>query len=230
MSWGEVIDMKLKRFLPVLLALLAVICSAAAFAYSRERTPEHALGELAAGIEARDYERVARYADLQAIATASYDESTIILCHDIERLSRMYPQDWFFRHDTAFMTKYMADRRDSDLALIQSSIRLLLTGETPITRQEGEARWIADETAKFLQEYDAQVAKVETEGNSAIATIAIKGHDSAYGKLAPELTLKVALEEQADGRWKAVRVSNVKELFYPVVDGIENYWTMQGWQ
>ena len=218
-----------KKILVVALVLVAAVCTAA-LAYSRERTPEYALGEIARGIESRDYERVARYADLQAIVTASYDESTIILCHDIERLSRMYPQDWFFRHDTAFMTKYMADRRDSDLALIQSSIRLLLTGETPITRQEGEARWIADETAKFLQEYDAQVAKVETEGGSAIATIAIKGHDSAYGKLAPELTLKVALEEQADGHWKAVRVSNVKELFYPVVDGIENYWTMQGWQ
>ena len=74
------------------------------------------------------------------------------------------------------------------------------------------------------------MVKVETEGQEAVATIAIKGHDSAYGRLAPQLTLKVALEEQADGRWKAVRVSNVKELFYPVVDGIENYWAMQGWQ
>ncbi|WP_029541379.1 hypothetical protein [Selenomonas sp. AB3002] len=55
-------------------------------------------------------------------------------------------------------------------------------------------------------------------------------HDSDYGRLCPELTLKVALEQQGDGRWKAVRVSNVKELFYPVVDGIENYWTLQGWQ
>ena len=211
------------------LTLVAVLCTAA-FAYSRERTPEYALGEIAAGIGARDYEKVSRYADLQSIAMGSYDESTAILCRDIEKLSRMYPQDWFFRHDTAFMTKYIADRREDDLALIQDIMKFYLTGNTPITRHEGEARWIADETAKFLQEYDAEVVKVETEGKNAVATIAIKGHDSDYGRLAPKLTLKVALEEQEDGRWKVVRVSNVKELFYPVVDGIENYWTMQGWQ
>ena len=219
-----------KKMLFLAVALLIAVCGAVAYAYEREHTPEYALEQISRGIRDRDAAAVEGYADVSAIVSVSYDESTAMLCRDIEKLSRMYPQDWFFRHDTAFMTKYMADRRESDLALIQSSIKLLLTGETPITRQEGEARWIADETAKFLQEYDAQVTKVETEGNSAIATIAIKGHDSAYGKLAPELTLKVALEEQADGHWKAVRVSNVKELFYPVVDGIENYWTMMGWQ
>lgn len=221
--------MRSRKTILLAVFLLLAVCTAA-FAYGRERTPEYALGEIVAGIEARDYEKVTRYADLQSIVTGSYDESAAILCRDIEKLSRMYPQDWFFRHDTAFMTKYMANRREDDLKLILDTMKFYLTGNTPITKQEGEARWIADETAKFLQEYDAEVVKVETEGETAIATIAIKGHDSDYGRLAPKLTLKVTLEEQKDGRWKAVRVSNVKELFYPVVDGIENYWTLQGWQ
>ncbi len=218
-----------KKIMFLALLVLVAVCTAA-FAYSRERTPEHALSEIAQGIASRDYERVSRYADLQSVVTASYDESTAILCQDIERLSRMYPQDWFFRHDTAFMTRYIADRREDDLTLIMDTMKFFLTGDTPVTRQEGEARWIADETAKFLQEYDAEVVKVEEEAGSAVVTIALKGHDTPYGQLAPKLTLKVALEEQQDGRWKVVRVSNVKELFYPVVDGIENYWTMQGWQ
>ena len=221
--------MRSRKTILLAVFLLLAVCTAA-FAYGRERTPEYALVEIAAGIEARDYEKVTRYADLQSIVTGSYDESATILCRDIEKLSRMYPQDWFFRHDTAFMTKYMANRREDDLKLILDTMKFYLTGNTPITKQEGEARWIADETAKFLQEYDAEVVKVETEGETAIATIAIKGHDSDYGRLAPKLTLKVTLEEQKDGRWKAVRVSNVKDLFYPVVDGIENYWTLQGWQ
>ena len=217
----------------IMLAVLALVIAfgAAAFAFSRERTPEYALGQIASGIEDRDYEKVAAYADLPALASAAYDESTAILCRDIEKLSRMYPQDWFFRHDTAFMARYIADRRQDDLALIQRAMELYLDPSiTPVSRSDGEARWIADETTKFLQEYDAQVMKVEEDGKEAVATIAITGHDSAYGHLAPQLTLKVALEQQEDGRWKAVRVSNVKELFYPVVDGIENYWTMQGWQ
>ena len=221
--------MRSKKMLLLSLSLiLAVVLGTVAYAH--ERTPEYALSEIAQGIASRDYEKVSRYADLQSVVTASYDESTVILCQDIERLSRMYPQDWFFRHDTAFMTKYMAERREADLALILDTMKFFLTGDTPITRQEGEARWIADETAKFLQEYDAEVVKVEEEGGSAVAVIAIKGHDTPYGQLAPKLTLKAALEEQQDGRWKVVRVSNVKELFYPVVDGIENYWTMMGWQ
>ena len=222
--------MIMKKVMMIVLLLLVAIGGAAVFAYSREHTPEYALGEIAYGIQSRDYEKVSRYADLQTLATLSYDESTAILCREVEKLSRMYPQDWFFRHDTAFMTKYIADRREDDITLIQEIMKFYLTGNTPITKQEGEARWIADETAKFLQEYDAEVVKVETEGETAIATISIKGHDSDYGRLAPKLTLKVALEEQQDGHWKVIRVSNVKELFYPVVDGIENYWTMQGWQ
>lgn len=222
--------MRAKKGIIAVLVLVALFCTAAVYAYSRERTPEYALGEIAQGIQSRDYDRVARHADLSALVRAAYDESTAILCQDVEKLSRMYPQDWFFRHDTAFMTKYMADRREADLKLIMDAVKFCLTGETPVTRQEGEARWIADETAKFLQEYDAEVVKVEEEGGSAVATIAIKGHDTPYGQLAPKLTLKAALEQQSDGRWKVVRVSNVKELFYPVVDGIENYWTLQGWQ
>ncbi|WP_029541388.1 hypothetical protein [Selenomonas sp. AB3002] len=221
--------MRSRRTIFLAVVLIVAVCTAA-LAYGRERTPEYALSEIAQGIASLDYEKVSRYADLQSVVTASYDESTAILCQDIERLSRMYPQDWFFRHDTAFMTEYMAERRDADLALILDTMKFFLTGDTPITRQEGEARWIADETAKFLQEYDAEVVKVEETDGSAVATIAIKGHDTPYGQLAPKLTLKVAMEEQQDGRWKVVRVSNVKELFYPVVDGIENYWTMQGWQ
>ena len=211
-------------------ALILALCTAA-FAYARERSPEHALAEIAQGIQARDYDRVAEYVDLPALVSAAYDESTTILCRDIEKLSRMYPQDWFFRHDTAFMTAYIDDRREADKAFALRAMEMYLNPEArPLTKTDGEARWIADETQKFLEEYDAQVVKVEEEGGSAVATIALKGHDTPYGRLAPELTLKAALEQQADGRWKVVRVSNVKELFYPVVDGIENYWTMQGWQ
>lgn len=223
-------SVKPKKLLLLCLAFLIAVGGAVAFAYEQKRSPEYALERIACGIRDRDYEEVKLYADLPAIASSAYDESTAILCREMERLSRMYPQDWFFRHDTSFMTQYIADRREDDLELIQASMRLYLTGDTPVSRQEGEARWIADETAKFLEEYDAAVTKVETDGDTANATIAIKGHDSAYGKLAPELTLKVSLEVQEDGHWKVVRISNVKELFYPVVDGIENYWTMQGWQ
>ena len=222
--------MKLSKVM-VLVLLLAAVCSAVVFAYARERSPEYALAEIAQGIQARDYDKVAEYVDLPALVSAAYDESTAILCRDIEKLSRMYPQDWFFRHDTAFMTAYIEERREADKAFALRAMEMYLDREArPLTRTDGEARWIADETQKFLEDYDAQVVKVEEEGGSAVATIALKGHDTPYGRLAPELTLKAALEQQSDGRWKVVRVNNVKELFYPVVDGIENYWTMQGWQ
>ena len=215
----------------LLLVVLAVVCTAAAFAYGRERTPEYALGEIAAGIQGRDYDKVTAYADLPALTSSAYDESTAILCQEIEKLSRMYPQDWFFRHDTAFMTAYIQERREADKALALRAMEMYLHTEArPVTKADGESKWIADETAKFLEEYDAEVKKVEKDGETATATIAIKGHDSDYGRLCSPLTLKVTLEQQKDGHWKAVRVSNVKELFYPVVDGIENYWTMQGWQ
>lgn len=222
--------MNLKKIAMVVLACLLITAGVMGFAYESERTPEYALQQAAEGISRRDYAKVARYVDLEGLVTQSYDESTAILSRDVAKLNKQYPQDWFFYHDTAFMEKYIAERRSEDIALILRTIQLYLDPEMqPVSRADGQAKWISDEACKFHEEYEVEFGKVQKDGKRAIASFAVIGHDSDYGRLAPRLEMQVELSEQPDGHWRVERVANVQELFAPVLKGIEDYWDMQGW-
>lgn len=222
--------MYLKKIAMAVLACLLVAVGVMGFAYESERTPEYALQQVAEGIGQRDYTKVARYANLNRLITESYDESTAILSRDVAELNKQYPQDWFFYHDTAFMEKYIAERRSDDIALILRTIQLYLDPELqPVSRTDGQAKWISDEACKFHEEYEVEFGKVEKHGRQAVASLTIIGHDSDYGRLAPRLDLQVELSEQPDGHWRVERVANVPELFAPVLKGIEDYWDLQGW-
>ncbi len=224
----------MKKICLLSLALLLLIGAAAGYCYTSERTPEYAINQLGAGIAAHDYDRVARYADLDNIIITAYDESTSLMAQRIEHLHELYPDDWFFRHDTAFMTKYIADRRTADIDLAGRSIEMYLKPDlTPVTRVDGQAHWLANEAEKFTQNYTASLQSVDKQGSdasTATAVIAIKGNDSDYGRLVPELTLRLTLMQQPDGHWRVTHIANVDEMFYPVLKGIEDYWTLQGWQ
>ena len=94
-----------------------------------------------------------------------------------------------------------AGRRDSDLALIGRTLTFYLQPkETPVTRTDGEAHWLANETRKFEDHYTAKVTGIEEKDGTAIATIEITGDDSDYGKLVPSLTVKAG---QNYAEWNA---------------------------
>ncbi|TYZ27463.1 hypothetical protein FZ041_11250 [Selenomonas caprae] len=223
--------MKMKHILLAMLAVLIAAGGSIGYSYQAERTPEYALAQIMDGVKAHDYDTVKRYADVDGLIATTYDESTKLLADDIENLHKTYPQDWFFRHDTAFMQQYIAERRSDDIVFIQRTLELYMDPAiTPISRMDGQAKWIADEMTKFADSYDVRVESVQTNGTQAVAVVGITGRDTAYGRLVPQLMLKVDLQQQEDGHWQAVHIANITEAFYPVVKGIEDYWTMQGWQ
>lgn len=223
-----------KNLLRVLTATLLVAIFATVglvYAKTAERTPEYALEKIIQAVNDKDEATLARYVDTDALATATYDEGTAILARDIEKLHALYPADWFFRHDTAFMTDYIAERRTDDLALISRTLDFYFhPSETPVTRVDGNAHWLANETRAFEDHYTAKLSGVEENGNIAIATIDITGDTSDYGQLVPTLTVKAELTQQPDGRYMLTRITNGEDIFYPIVKGIEDYWTLQGWQ
>lgn len=223
-----------KNLLRVLTATLLVAIFATVglvYAKTAERTPEYALEKIIQAVNDKDEATLARYVDTDALATATYDEGTAILARDIEKLHALYPADWFFRHDTAFMTDYIAERRTDDLALISRTLDFYFhPSETPVTRVDGNAHWLANETRAFEDHYTAKLSGVEENGNIAIATIDITGDTSDYGQLVPTLTVKAELTQQADGHYMLTRITNGEDIFYPIVKGIEDYWTLQGWQ
>ena len=214
-----------------ILILLLVAIGVSGYCYQSSRTPEYALDQLMEGVKDHDAQKVQRYADVSAIITTSYDTGTAILARDIERLHAAYPQDWFFCHDTAFMKSYIADRRDSDLVFIHRSMEFFLTPTiAPIGESDEQAKWMAGEAEKFTQHYSAKLENVERKGDWAEATFLVTGDDSDYGRLVPQMTVKVELAQQDDGHFQVTHITNGEEIFDPIVKGVEDYWTLQGWQ
>lgn len=219
-----------RKFIAVLILVLTAI-AASGYCYHARHTPEYALEQLQEGVQQRDMKKVQHYADLSSLVTISYDMSTEILVRDIGTLQKEYPDDWFFRHDTAFMKQYIAQRRNDDILLINRSLEFFLTPSlTPIGKNDQEAQWLANEADTFMQHYSARLDSVEQKGDWAEATFTITGDDSDYGRLVPELKVKVELMQQEDGHFKVMRISNIEDMFAPMVKGIEDYWTLQGWQ
>ena len=201
------------------------------YAKSAERTPEYALDKIMTAVRDKDQATLARYVDTDALTDVTYHEATAILPPDIDKLHTPYPDDWFFRHDTAFITNYIDERRSDDLVLIGRTLDFYFhPDETPVTRIDGNAHWLANETRAFEDHYTAKVTGIETQGESAIATIEITGDDSDYGRLVSSLTVKAELLQQPDGHFMLTRITNGEDIFYPIVKGIEDYWTLQGWQ
>lgn len=223
--------MKFKRGFIAMLVFLIAALGLSGYSYQSERTPTYALAEFMDGVRNHDAKKVARYADVAGLTASLYDESTAILARDIESLHAAYPDDWFFRHDTAFMKDHIARHRSDDLVFIRRAEELYLdTDIVPISRMDGNARWVADEAGVFEKHYNVRIDSVRQEGDAADATLTVMGDASDYGTLLPKLTVEVRLEAQEDGHYMVKRVTNVGEAFPPVVKAVEDYWTMKGWQ
>ena len=127
--------MNIKRIALVLVLVLLTVGGGIGYTYHSERTPERAMSELQAGIKSRDYNKVKQYAVLDTLVASTYDESTKIMADNIGSLSKTYPQDWFFRHDTAFMQNYIAARRGDDLVFIRRTLDFYMDQQaTPLSR------------------------------------------------------------------------------------------------
>lgn len=220
-----------RMVLGMVLGALVLMVGGIVCAQQAQQTPEYALREIAHALESRDAEALDRYVAEDVLLTSSYDEGTALLARDVEKLATLYPDDWFFRHDTEFMTSYLRGRRADDLALLSRVVSFYMRPEaTPVSRADGQAHWLATECEKFLAHYTAHVDAVEQRQGEAIAQVTVTGDESDYGRLVPQLTLRLLLRQEGDGHYELTRVENAEEIFYPVVKGVEDYWTLQGWQ
>ena len=222
----------MKKAVGILLGLVLVLGLAAiGYCYRSERTPEYALSQAGKAIREKDEALLVQYVDVEQLFDAAYDEGSEELAKNIEELHAMYPEDFFFWHDTAFMRQYAKDHRVYALRLLQGIRQAYFTGAKPAASiEENPATWLSGEAVKFQEESDGECTGIRMEGNRAYASILIHGKDTDYGRLADNLLFELEMEKQADGRWKILRVSNVKDLVYPITESAEKYWPMQGWQ
>lgn len=222
----------MKRVIGILLGLVFLIGTAVSgYCYHSQRTPGYALEQAAKAIRDRDEGILIQYVDVEGFLEAAYDEGSEELSINVEKLHALYPEDFFFWHDTAFMRQYTREHRAFALNLLQGIRHAYFTRAVPASSiEENPVTWLAGETAKFQENSEGECTGIREEGQKAYATILIHGKDTDYGRLADKLVFELELEKQPNGQWKILRVSNVKDLVYPVTDSAEKYWPMQGWQ
>ena len=137
----------------VCLAMDGLVC---AKKYLQENTHEYALMQMLAAIEQKDAARFETYVDVERVLYGIHENASELLAAHIGELHMRYPADWFFRHDAAFMEGYMAERRARDVAAARAMLDYYFDEKrVPVTREDGAARWGADEMRMFAAHYAA---------------------------------------------------------------------------
>lgn len=218
--------------LGALVLLVAALIGGAytGYCYHRDRTPEAALHAIARAVTTEDRKLFDEYVDEDAVLAAMHEEATALLADNIAALHERHPSDWFFRHDTAFMYDYMAERRAADIAFTRLLLDYYFDAErVPVTKEDGNARWGSDEVRAFAAHYTASLEQPVIAGDRASVNVIVRGDDSDYGRLLPEGSVTMELVRQKDGRWKLVgmHTDTVRENgLYAFVDAAERYWEL----
>ena len=203
------------------------------YCYHRERTPEAALHAIARAVVTEDRKLFDEYVDEDVVLAAMHEEATALLADNIAALHERHPSDWFFRHDTAFMYDYMAERRAADIAFTRLMLDFYFDeARVPVTKEDGNARWGSDEGRAFAAHYTASLESPVITGDRAMVNVIVRGDDTDYGRLLPEGSVTMELARQTDGRWKLVGAHTDTARtngFYALIDAAERYWEFQGW-
>ena len=203
------------------------------YCYHRDRTPEAALHAIARAVVTEDRKLFDEYVDEDAVFAVMHEEATALLADNIAALHERHPSDWFFRHDTAFMYDYMAERRAADIAFTRLLLDYYFDAErVPVTKEDGNARWGSDEVRAFAAHYTASIELPVITGDRAMVNVIVRGDDTDYGRLLPEGSVTMELARQTDGRWKLVGAHTDTARtngFYALIDAAERYWEFQGW-
>ena len=221
--------------LGALVLLVAALIGGAytGYCYHRDRTPEVALHAIARAVVTEDRKLFDEYVDEDAVLAVMHEEATALLADNIAALHERHPSDWFFRHDTAFMYDYMAERRAADIAFTRLLLDYYFDAErVPVTKEDGNARWGSDEVRAFAAHYTASIELPVITGDRAMVNVIVRGDDTDYGRLLPEGSVTMELARQTDGRWKLVGAHTDTARtngFYALIDAAERYWEFQGW-
>lgn len=234
-----------KKYLRVLAGLLLIAALTAGLFEGwqycqcrKARTSAYALEQIAAALTAKDQALFEEFVDVDGVLLSMHRNAAGLLSEHMNALHERYPDDWFFRHDAAFMQRYMEERRARDIDAARRMIDFYFDEHRmPVTRADGAARWGADEMRAFVEHYTVRAKTYmrddALESGGATYTATVAGDDSTYGRLLPAGDFYLLLRRQEDGRFRlvglAVREDADAHGFYPLVDAVERYWALQGW-
>ena len=228
----------MKQKIRVWLLVIALIGAAIGFGgyyfweARQKQEPIYAAKQILYAFSSRDAEIWAEYVDGDSTLNAAYDDTTRLLSENVAELAGLYPMDWFFKHDSEFMRRYMRERRADDMEVMRQVLRFYFDDKlVPVGKREGNAKWFADELLKSTACQSLKLSEKPpiVDGDTATVELESTGDDSIYGRMLPRLTIRLELRREDNGRYKLKKIANAEEIFYPLVEAVEKYWEFQGW-
>lgn len=224
--------MKGKRLSALLFIFVLFAVLTGCYRFYETRQVEYAAGQVAKAIETKDALLFERYVDAARLVETGYDAGSRVLSEHMAELRELYPEDLFFRHDTAFMTAYTAEHRKDAIRFIKEGIHryFIDAGERPAFSDDPTG-FVAYEAGKIV---DATAAKViekrEESEQRTILRVRFEGEPTSYGELSNSIEMDLLFERADDGDWRLVEIANPEEMLFPVTASTEAFWTLQGWQ
>ena len=184
-----------------------------------------ALEEMRAGIDTRDFEKLARHVDVEKFLDEGYEEVTDELAKHCAEFHELYPKDLLFKFGSGILRLYNAKFKRVHLAFVTRTLNAYFDKNltAPKSFVSSPINFCAVELSKLLAALSSETKKIAFDENRATVDVTISGDKSEYGRMWGALDFKFAFEE-VDGVWTLKKILNLRELVPPVLEMAETYW------
>ena len=191
----------------------------------KDDMPEDALRDIQTAIANQDRTLIESRVDVGKFLNTTYSDITTQIANNVTKLHENYPNDPYFWNSPQFILKYNEAHRAFYMSFINASVDAYFN---PDIKLDSFINIFASQCAKEFKNLctamSTKVNKSKIEGNHATIDFEIAGDDSLYGKFIGNMTFKFGFEKDDSGRWRLIKIENLDELIYPLVDRAEIVW------
>jgi len=212
-----------KKFLLIFAALTLGITGSGCG--SEEDTPETALNDIKIAISNQDRQLLESRVDTDKFLNDLYSDITVEIADNISELHNRYPDDPYFWNTPEFIRKYNEDKRSFYMSFVNASVEAYFNPDMKMDNFINIfAIQCANEFKNLCAAMDTKLSPAKIQGNHAFIEFELNGDDTPYGKFVGNLNFRFGFDKDDKGRWHLVKIENLNELIFPLVDRAELVW------
>ena len=213
----------MKKFYLLIVAALALGITSGGC--GKEDTPEEALKDIQTAIANQDRQLLETRVDVDGFLDLTYTDLTEQIATNVEELHSRYPDDPYFWNTPEFIKTYNESHRGFYLSFVNASVKAYFDPNTaPDNFINVFAIQCAKEFKNICSAMETKTRKIKIDGDHATVDFELKGDSSPYGQFIGDMTFRFAFDKDGEGRWKLIKIANLNELIYPLVDKAEIVW------
>lgn len=193
---------------------------------TKEDTPEAALNDIQIALANQDRQLIESRVDVDKFLDNLYSDVTVQIADNIKELHDRYPDDPYFWNSPEFIRKYNEEKRSFYMSFVNASVNAYFDPEVkPDTFVNLFAIQCAKEFKNICAAMETKISPAKKEDNHATIDFELIGDSTPYGQfVGNNLTFRFGFDRDKEGRWHLVKIENLNELIFPIVDRAELVW------